>query len=264
MSTLSQAFQANETNLIPFVVAGYPSTDVTIALIHQLSETGVTAIELGVPFSDPVADGPIIQQAAEKSLANRTTLRDVLAIARQVRQQGNTTPLILFSYYNPLFAYGLKQIAKDAAAAGFNGFIVPDLPFEESSALRSALSDVTISLIPLVAPTSAERVAKIATEAEGFVYCVSSLGTTGVRSEFAANLDSFLSHVRANSPVPIAVGFGVSTREQVREMQKKADGVIVGSALVKRMIELEPELVGEGRQAALASIRQFVNDLLSK
>ncbi|MCH5585452.1 tryptophan synthase subunit alpha [Shimazuella sp. AN120528] len=264
MTTLAKSFQSNKTNLIPYLVAGYPSKQVTIDLIHLLSEEGVTAIELGVPFSDPVADGPIIQQAAEKALANGVTLADVFSIAQTVREQGNHIPLILFSYYNPLLSYGLNQVARDAAKAGFAGFIVPDLPFEESDELRNQLDQLNMDLVPLVAPTSKERVAKIASTAKGFVYCVSSLGTTGVRQSFASNLDAFLQQVRSNSPVPIAVGFGVSRASQVQELQKKADGVIVGSALVKQVMELEQGLCKkEEKQKSLEQIRVFVKGLLS-
>src|SRR5690606_15388081 len=147
---------------------------------------------------------------AEKALVSGITLKDVLSIAQTVREQGNLTPLVLFSYYNPLLAYGLNRVAREAAKAGFSGFIVPDLPHEESDELRDQLEQVNIDLVPLVAPTSKERVARIASTAKGFVYCVSSLGTTGVRQSFASNLDTFLQQVRANSSVPIAVGFGVS------------------------------------------------------
>jgi tryptophan synthase alpha chain len=264
VSTLANAFQTNNTNLIPYIVAGYPTREVTIEFIHLLASEGVAAIELGVPFSDPVADGPIIQLAAEKALEKGVSLADVFFIAQSVRDQGNDVPLVLFSYYNPLLSYGLKQVAEEAAKSGFTGFIVPDLPYEESDALRIELEKVGISLVPLVAPTSEERVAKITSTAKGFVYCVSSLGTTGVRSEFASNLDSFLQQVRANTTVPIAVGFGVSTSTQVQDLQKKANGVIVGSALVKRIMDLEQELSNEDKkQEALNSIRGFVKELLS-
>lgn len=264
MTTLAKAFASHQTNLIPYLVAGYPSKSVTIDLIHLLSEEGVTAIELGVPFSDPVADGPIIQQAAEKALANGVNLPDVFSIAHTVRRQGNHVPLILFSYYNPLLSYGLDKAAFDAAKAGFAGFIVPDLPHEESDALREQLEKVNIDLIPLVAPTSEDRVAKIASQAKGFVYCVSSLGTTGVRQSFASNLDMFLQHVRSSSPVPIAVGFGVSNAFQVKELHKKADGVIVGSALVRQVMKSEQELnKKEEKQKALDTIRKFVKELSS-
>lgn len=265
MSILTQALTQDKTNLIPFIVAGYPDVGTTIELINLLTEEGVAAIELGVPFSDPVADGPIIQQAAEKSLANGTNLHDILAIARTVRQKGNNVPLILFSYYNPLLAFGLERIAIEAAKAGFNGFIVPDLPYEESEPLHSTLKKVDIPLVPLVAPTSEERIAKIVQHAEGFVYCVSSLGTTGVRQAFAGNIDAFLEQVRTYSPVPIAVGFGISTSEQVRRFDQMSDGVIVGSALVKKMAEFESAFSSqEKKEIAFHAIREFVKELLSE
>jgi len=264
MSTLAKSFQSNQTNLIPYLVAGYPSLEVTIDLIHLLAKEGVSAIELGVPFSDPIADGPTIQLAAEKALEKGVTLNDVFSIALTVREQGNNVPLVLFSYYNPLLSFGLKEVAKKAAESGFAGFIVPDLPYEESNTLSKELEQVGIALIPLVAPTSEERIAQIAATAKGFVYCVSSLGTTGVRSEFAANLDSFLKQVKSHSTVPIAVGFGVSTSKQVQQLQNNADGVIVGSALVKRIMDFEESLCDEKKkQGALNHIREFVKELFS-
>jgi tryptophan synthase alpha chain len=236
----------------------------TVELITILTEEGVSAIELGVPFSDPVADGPVIQQIAEKALESGVTLRDVFAIARAVRAQGNDVPLILFSYYNPLLSYGLEQTAIDAKAAGFSGFIVPDLPYEESGPLSDALTRVRIPLVPLVAPTSEERVAKIVEHAEGFIYCISSLGPTGMGQEFAKNVVSFLKQVRTHSPVPIAVGFGISNSEQVKRFKGVADGVIVGSALVKLIADCEVALsTSTERAQALLTIRRFVRELLS-
>ncbi len=263
--SLTKAFDTNRKNLIPFLVSGYPDIDTTIDLIELLAAEGVSAIELGVPFSDPVADGPIIQQAAEKALANGITLKDIFTIADRVREKGIDVPLILFSYYNPLLAYGLEQVALDAKAAGFSGFIVPDLPFEENADLHAVLKQVNIALIPLVSPTSEDRVAKIVEQAEGFVYCVSSLGTTGVRQSFAGNIESFLQQVRTFSPVPIAVGFGISSSEQVRQFKGNADGVIVGSALVKRIADKETAFsVPTQRESAFQDIRAFVNELLSE
>jgi tryptophan synthase alpha chain len=252
----------NDVNLIPFIMSGDPSLEVSLALIERLEKSGVTAIELGVPFSDPQADGPVIQAAAERALAQGVTLSDILALGRQVRQRGGKVPLILFSYFNPLLQYGLTRIAQEAANAGFSGMIVPDLPFEESRLLRQVASEVDLPVIPLVAPTSKQRIQQIVSQAEGFVYCVSSLGATGMRSRFADNVTDFLQEVRELSPVPTAVGFGISNADQVSFFQSYCDGVIVGSALVKKMEQLQQALLSpEQREAALQEIEYFVRDL---
>lgn len=249
----------NGVHLIPFIMSGDPSLEVSLALVERLEKCGVTAIELGVPFSDPQADGPVIQAAAERSLAQGVTLSDILTLGRQVRRRGGKVPLILFSYFNPLLQYGLTQVVQEAADAGFSGMIVPDLPFEESHLLRQVASEVDLPVISLVAPTSKQRIQRIVSQAEGFVYCVSSLGATGMRSRFADDVTDFLQEVRELSPVPTAVGFGISNSEQVDFFQPYCDGVIVGSALVKKIEELQqPLLSPEQRKDALQEIEQFV------
>lgn len=254
-----------DVHLIPFITTGDPSLEVSLALIERLEKSGVTAIELGVPFSDPQADGPVIQAAAERALAQGVTLSDILALGRQVRQRGGKVPLILFSYFNPLLQYGLKQVAQEAADAGFSGLIVPDLPFEESHVLRQITRKVDLPVISLVAPTSKQRIQQIVSQAEGFVYCVSSLGATGMRSRFADNVTDFLQEVRELSPVPTAVGFGISNADQVSYFKPYCDGVIVGSALVKKIEELQqPLLSPEQREDALQEIERFVQSLTGK
>ncbi|MBA4496052.1 tryptophan synthase subunit alpha [Paenactinomyces guangxiensis] len=265
MNQLQAAFRSQKEHLIPFIMSGDPSLEVTLKLIYLLAEEGAAAIELGVPFSDPMADGPVIQAASERALQQNVTLSDVLELGRMVRQQGCDVPLILFTYANPVFQYGLERLVKQAVSCGFNGVIVPDLPYEESAPLRKLGSEAGLAVIPLVAPTSRQRIGKIVSDAQGFVYCVSSLGTTGMRQQFAGHVDSFLQIVREMSPVPTAVGFGISKREHVVRFLEQADAVVVGSALVRKIEELSPKLSDpEQCDDALNEVRVFVRGLKSE
>lgn len=265
MSAQSFFAKTDSVRLIPFIMTGDPSIPVTIDLIELLEQEGVAAIELGVPFSDPMADGPAIQVAAERALQNHVHLQDVFYVAKSARDRGCTVPLILFSYYNPLLQYGLKSLVYDAKHAGFSGMIVPDLPLEESDELRKIVKEEGIALIPLIAPTSEQRISSIVENAEGFVYCVSSLGTTGVRSHFSEEVLTFLKKVKELSPVPTAVGFGISKAEHVQTFNQYADAVIVGSALVKVIEEQGEQLINEETKAeGLHKIREFVRELKSK
>ena len=222
-------------------------------------------IELGVPYSDPLADGPVIQRASERALANsRVTIADCIQVAETARSAGVGIPFILFSYFNPVLQFGLERFFKLIGEKGISGLIIPDLPIEEDEEVRAMAEAADIHLIPLVAPTSLDRIARIAGKARGFVYCVSSLGVTGVRSDFHQGIDDFLAAVRRSSSVPIAVGFGISSREQVERFEKLADGVIVGSAIVRKIEEVLPLLQSRDRkQEGLAQIRSFVSGLTS-
>jgi len=217
---------------IPYIMAG----DGGLAKLREqllfLQEAGATAVELGIPFSDPVADGPTIQEAGKRALAEGTTLRGVLAEVASLRGEV-TIPIVLMTYLNPVFRYGIEAFSKDCADAGVSGLIVPDLPLEESSILQSDLKKNDIALIQLVSLTSPqERIERIAKASEGFLYAVTVTGITGARAEFAANVGQHLAKLKEVSSVPVMAGFGISTPEQVREMSKLADGVIVGSRIV--------------------------------
>lgn len=265
MIKLEERLTQGDQTLIPFITAGDPSIEVTKKILYALQEEGVAAIELGVPFSDPLADGPVIQAASERALAQGVSLQDVLRLGRELREEGYRTPLILFTYFNPVLQYGLPDLVKEARASGFAGIIVPDLPYEESEPLRAVAKPYDFPVIPLVTPTSKERIKSIVSEAYGFVYCVSSLGTTGMRQYFADHVEEFLAVVRALSPVPIAVGFGISNSEHVAYFRQHADAVVVGSALVKKIEELQESLLDPRRvDQALASLRQFVSQLKSE
>ena len=217
---------------IPYIMAG----DGGLAKLREqllfLQEAGATAVELGIPFSDPVADGPTIQEAGKRALAEGVTLRGVLQEIGRLHDEV-TIPIVLMTYLNPVFRYGIEQFAKDCKDSGVSGVIVPDLPLEESAILHGDLKKNDIALIQLVSLTSPqERIERIAKASEGFLYAVTVTGITGVRSEFASNIGAHLAKLKEVSSVPVMAGFGISTPEHVREMGKLADGVIVGSRIV--------------------------------
>lgn len=227
----------NLKGLITFVTAGFPDLDSTAGLVYELERAGADIIELGVPYSDPLADGPIIQQASLQAIKKGTNLTKIFESVGHIRMK-STIPIVLMTYYNPVVKYGLTNFAEKAAEAGVDGVIVPDLPFEESVYLATRLQEKGIHLIPLVAPTSGkERIARITSGDKGFVYCVSLTGVTGLRSRVPEGLQEFMADVREVTNNPLAVGFGISNPYQVREVAKYCDAVIVGSALVKTIEE---------------------------
>jgi len=220
---------------IPFITAGDPDLATTEQLLIALANSGATLIELGVPFSDPMADGPVIQRASERALKNKFGLQEILATTASVRKQIDT-PIILFSYYNPLLQFGLKRLAEAAKAAEVDGVLVTDLTPEESGEFEAELRAHGLAMIFLVAPTSTdERLQLVAQHASGFIYAVSRAGVTGARSAVSAEAEKLVTRMRRFSELPIAVGFGISNAEQVRDVQRYADAVVVGSALVAEM-----------------------------
>lgn len=218
---------------MPFATAGFPDLPISEEIVRALVDGGADLIEIGVPFSDPLADGPTVQRASQVALNNGVRLTDCLDLVQRLRTvHGVSIPLLLMGYYNPILQYGVEMFARDAAAVGADGVIVPDLPVEESDELWAACGAHGRDLIFMVAPTSTnERVAEIAARASGFIYCVSLVGVTGSRAELP-ELGSYLSRVRERTSVPLAVGFGVSTPEHVRQVAAVADGVVVASALI--------------------------------
>ncbi len=244
---ISAAFATGRPAFMPYSVLGYPTRLASLEVIKTLVEAGADLLELGVPFSDPLADGPTIQAAAQKSLENGTTLRDCLAITRELRVQGITTPVLLMGYVNPLLAYGLAQFVADAAAAGVDGFIVPDLPPEEAAEMDGLCRQHGLALVYLLAPTSTpERIKLAAQKSQGFIYLVSLTGVTGARRDLPPDLAEFVQRVRAVTAMPLAVGFGIGNGPQAAAVAQLADGVIVGSALVK----CAAESVGQVRALA--------------
>ena len=234
MSNIKKTFDHGKA-FIPFVTAGDPDLDTTQQLILAMAEAGADLIEIGIPFSDPVAEGIVIQKADERALASGTTTDKIFDLVKQVRKSTDV-PLALRTYLNPIFVYGSDKFMRNCEKAGIDAVIVPDLPFEEKDELLPACEKYNIDLISLIAPTSNERIANIAKEAQGFVYCVSSLGVTGVRSEITTDIGEMVSLVKSAKNIPCAIGFGISTPEQAKTMAQHADGVIVGSAIV-RMVE---------------------------
>lgn len=234
MNRISNAFK-NKKAFIAFITAGDPDIQTTEALVLGMAEAGADLIELGIPFSDPVAEGVVIQRADERALKAGTTVDVVFDLARRLRKKTDV-PLVFLTYANPIFAYGSERFIQKAADAGLDGFIVPDIPFEERDELAPLCRKYGLSLIPLIAPTSHQRIRQIAEQADGFVYCVSSLGVTGVRDNIVTDIKSMVHMVKSAKDIPCAVGFGISTPQQAEHMASMADGAIVGSAIV-RIIE---------------------------
>jgi tryptophan synthase alpha chain len=217
---------------IAFVTGGDPSIEKSEEFILAMAEAGADLIEIGVPFSDPVAEGAVIQEASIRALAAGATVEKLFAMVERLRARIDT-PMVFLTYLNPVFHYGYEAFCKRAASAGLDGFIIPDMPFEEQCELRPYINAAGLSLISLVAPTSEERVCTIAKAAQGFLYIVSSMGVTGVRREITTDLGAIVRRVREVSAVPAAVGFGISTPAQASSIGTVADGVIVGSAIVR-------------------------------
>jgi tryptophan synthase alpha chain len=244
VTRIAEAFErrrrAGELALIPYLTAGDPSPEATPALVEALVEAGADLVELGVPHSDPLADGRTNQLAAARALAHKVTLPGVLQMVREIRSRCET-PVLLFTYFNPLLQLGVGRFAEEAAAAGADGVIVTDLPPEEGDELRGALDGRGLALVPLLAPTSgSERTEKILSLARGFVYYVSRTGVTGARPDLTDDLRSEVKEVSRRSSLPVAVGFGISSPEHVRALSGVAHGVVVGSALVERVAASAP------------------------
>ncbi|MFF2908119.1 tryptophan synthase subunit alpha [Paenibacillus sp. NPDC057934] len=250
------------TALIPFLTVGDPDLETTLAIIAELEAAGADILELGVPYSDPLADGPVIQRASTRALRGQVNIRTCMETALQARQAGSQLPFILFTYYNPVLQMGLDTFFAELDAHEISGLIIPDLPIEEAEEMRRRSRAAGINLVPLVAPTSSERIARIVNGASGFVYCVSSLGVTGERSSFHEGVDAFIQSVREATDLPVAVGFGISTGEQVARFAKICDGVVVGSAIVRKVEDVIPLLDNPvTRQEGLLQIREFVAQL---
>ena len=217
---------------IPFVTCGDPSLDVTEQIVYAMEEAGADLIELGIPFSDPTAEGPVIQAANVRALGGGVTTDKVFDMVVRIRKK-TRIPMVFMTYANVVFSYGTERFIKKASEVGMDGLILPDVPFEEKEEFDSVCKAYGIDLISLIAPTSHERIAMIAKEAEGFVYCVSSLGVTGTRSQITTDIGAMVQLVKSEKQIPCAVGFGISTPQQAAKMAEQSDGAIVGSAIVK-------------------------------
>ena len=231
MNNISKAFE-NGKAFIGFVTAGDPDLETSKKIMLEMARAGCDLIEIGIPFSDPIAEGPVIQEADLRSLAGGTTTDKVFALAEELSKEADI-PLVFMTYLNVLFKYGYDKFLENAKNSGISGVIVPDLPFEEKEELRSVADKYGIDVISLIAPTSESRIQMIAKEAKRFIYEVSSLGVTGVRSEIKTDLRAITESIKAVTDIPVAIGFGINTPEQAARVCEYADGVIVGSAIVK-------------------------------
>lgn len=242
-TTIEQLTTSGRKAFIPYIMAGDGGLDKTRDSILFLQEKGATAIEIGIPFSDPVADGPIIEQAGIRALQTGANLRNILAMLQIIRPDV-TIPLVIMTYLNPIIRYGVENFIKDADAANVKGFIIPDMPLEESALITQFTKNTDIAMIQLVSLTSpSERIEKITQQAEGFIYAVTVNGTTGVDRVFKDSLQDHLKNLKAQSPIPVLAGFGISNHQTAVEMGKEIDGVIVGSAIVDALHRNEFALV---------------------
>jgi tryptophan synthase alpha chain len=252
-STFASLRRRGRRALLPFVMGGDPSLEATRTFLVECANAGADLLEIGVPFSDPIADGPVNQRAAQRALDRGTTLEGVLETAARVRR-AVSVPIVLLSYYNPILRFGLEEFARAAAAAGVDGVVIPDLPPDEGAALKAAADPAGLDTIFLAAPTSTDRrLAEVAEASRGFVYCVSLTGVTGVRTSLTGDVGELVTRLRRHTALPICVGFGVSTADHARQVASVADGVIVGSAIVS-IVERE------GTNAASA-LFEFVTSL---
>lgn len=231
MSRIKEAF-ANGKAFIPFITCGDPSLEVTRQIVIEMEKAGADLIELGIPFSDPTAEGPVIQAANVRALSGGVTTDKIFDMVAKLRRTVKI-PMVFMTYANVVFSYGTERFAKKAAETGMDGIILPDVPFEEKEEFAGIFRSYGLDMISLIAPTSHDRISAIAKEAEGFVYCVSSLGVTGIRSEITTNVAEMVQLVKKSHDIPCAIGFGISTPEQAARMAQSSDGVIVGSAIVK-------------------------------
>jgi len=260
LSRIKEAFEKlkreNKRGFIPFITAGDPDLPTTKNLLIELARAGATVIELGVPFSDPMADGPVIQRASERALKNNFGIEEILDVVRETQKEIEI-PIVLFSYFNPLLRYGLERLSREAKDAGVDGVLITDMTPEEADEVSNTLKENNLDLIFLVAPTSTnERLKMIAEKATGFIYAVSRTGVTGAREQMTSDAEILVNRVRAFSDLPVAVGFGISTAEQVADVQRYADAAVVGSAIVKEIEKLN------GTEDLVEKIGEFSRSLL--
>lgn len=259
MTRITEAFaklrNINEKALITYITAGDPCLDMTEKLIYSIESAGADIIELGIPFSDPLADGPTIQRSTHRALMNGVKIADILQMVRKVREKC-TVPLVFLVYYSSIYRYGVKRFLEECRDSGVDGLVVPDLPPEESEEYKSLADHFGLDTIYLVAPISSDdRIEIIADYSQGFIYCVSVTGTTGARNSMPGDLERFIMRVRAKTSKPIAVGFGIARPEHAADIARFADGIIVGSALVEQLEEAATN------QERLAVAHSFVENL---
>lgn len=250
-NTFDELRAKNKKALITFVTAGDPTIDATKRLVREMEFKGSDIIELGVPYSDPIAEGPVIQAANSRALKNKIRISDIMKMVAEIREEIKA-PLIYLLYYNCILKYGPEKFFIDCQKSGVDGLIIPDLPFEEQGEIIDMAELYHVDIISLVAPTSKDRIEKIAKSAKGFLYCVSSLGVTGVRNEFKTDFEDFFSYIDRFTSIPKAIGFGISTEEHIKRLKGYCDGLIIGSAVVKQIEKSMDE------EEAIKNIGSFV------
>lgn len=251
MSNISKVFE-NGKAFIAFVTSGDPSLEITEQLVYAMDEAGADLVELGIPFSDPTAEGPVIQEANIRALSGGVTTDKIFDMVRRIRKR-TQIPMVFMTYANVVFSYGTERFIKTAAQIGMDGLILPDIPYEEKDEFRPVCEKYGLSFISLIAPTSHDRIRMIAKEADGFVYCVSSLGVTGVRFRITTDVGAMVKLVKEEKDIPCAIGFGISTPEQARAMAAISDGAIVGSAIVK--------LCGQYGKDCVPYVKEYVEEM---
>lgn len=251
MSNIAKAFEGGKA-FIPFVTCGDPDLETTAKIVREMAANGADLIELGIPFSDPTAEGPVIQGANIRALSGGVTTDKIFDFVRELRKDVSV-PLVFMTYANVVFSYGAERFIGTCRQIGIDGLILPDLPYEEKDEFLPVCRQYDVDLISLIAPTSADRAAMIAKDADGFIYIVSSLGVTGERSQITTDISKLVSVIRENTSIPCAVGFGISTPEQAKSMSQYADGVIVGSAIVRKIAQYGKDSV--------APVGEFVNQM---
>lgn len=249
-----QLKQKGEKALITFITAGDPSLSASVDLVLEMEQAGADIVELGIPYSDPLADGPVIQESSQRALQAGASIKKIMGIVENIRVKSEI-PLVYLVYYNSVFKYGVEKFFLEAGLAGLDGVIIPDLPIEERQELLNIAENFGISLIPLVAPTSKERIEKIAAQGSGFVYCVSTAGVTGIRQNINTNIEQYMKLVNQYTDLPKALGFGISSAKMAKEYKDYCDGIIVGSAIVKKIAE------SENTNKAIINTGAFVREL---
>ncbi len=257
MSRIKEAFQ-NRKAFIPFITCGDPDLGTTKEIVKAMVDNGADLVELGIPFSDPTAEGPVIQGANLRALKGGVTTDKIFDMVAELRKEVSV-PMVFMTYANVVYSYGIERFAKRAAEVGMDGLILPDVPYEEKEEFAPAFREQGMDLISLIAPTSHDRIAMIAKEAEGFIYCVSSLGVTGMRSVITTDVGAMVKLVKEVSDIPAAIGFGISNPEQAANMVEKSDGVIVGSAIVKLV-----EKYGKDAPSHVAEFVKSMKDAISE
>lgn len=253
MSKIAKAFE-NKKAFIPFVTAGDPTLDVTEQLLYEMQKAGADLIEIGIPFSDPTAEGPVIQEANERALAEGCTTDKIFDMLKRAKEK-ITVPMVFLTYVNPIFIYGTERFMEKCRQLEIDGVIVPDLPYEEKNELLSNCRKYDVDLISLIAPTSDDRIQMIAREAMGYIYVVSSLGVTGIRSNITTDIGAIVKRIREVTDTPVAVGFGIATPEQAEKMAGLSDGAIVGSAIVK--------IVEQYGKDAAGPVKKYVEEMVA-